>query len=257
MSKYSNIQIFKYSNSIVALLEKCEAKSGFECDISYDSTLTTDSTMRMAGRNGQLRHQIILKKQDTNADYYVAWQAMFMLRQLSIDEEKRVEISHSKTGFEETKSSLAERYPSMDASELDNFTQHILGGIITQLRSVPVGILVDLSLHREHPELQELQQAVLTQQVREYWAALNFDKSQFPESILLDNQHMNAAHAAMVDYQFPSPELTAPYKIAGMEEISLQLLDLCLKHNSEGDQDKVLIDEWGKALKIQHLYRWV
>jgi len=257
MAKYSNIQIFKYSNSILSLLEKCEVKSGYECDISYDATLTTDSTIRMAGRNGQLRHQIILKQENDKAEYYIAWQAAWILREFSTDETKRVGITHSKEGFEETKASLAERYPSMDSLKLDNFTQQILGGIVTQVRSVPVGILVDLYLHREYTELHVLQQQALIQQVREYWAALNLDKSQFPESIVLANQHMNAAQAAMVDYQFPSPELTAPYKVAGMEGISLQLLDICLKYNSDGEKDKELIDEWGKALNIQHLYRWV
>ncbi|PWQ97865.1 hypothetical protein [Leucothrix pacifica] len=211
----------------------------------------------MAGRNGLQRHQIILKQHNDKADYYVAWQAVFILRQFSVDEANRANITQDPAGFERTKAELATLHPSMQSGELDNFANHILGGIITQLRSVPVGILVDTYLFREYEELREIQEVVLTQQVHEYWAALNIDKSQFPQTIILANQHMNAAHAAMVDYQFPSPELTAPYKVAGMEAISVELLDLCLKHNSDGDQDKALIDEWAKRLNIQHLYRWV
>lgn len=61
----------------------------------------------------------------------------------------------------------------------------------------------------------------------------------------------------MVDYQYPSPELTAPYKMAGMEAISLQLLDACLNRNDDDMQDKAIIDDWGKLLNIQNLYRWV
>ena len=211
----------------------------------------------MAGRNGLLRHQIILKQHDANADYYVAWQAVFILRQFNTDEEHRANITQDPEGLESTKAALAKLHPTMQADELGNFANHILGGIITQLRSVPIGILVDIYLFREFEDLREAQEKVLTQQVHEYWAALNIDKSQFPETIIIANQHMNAAHAAMVDYQFPSPELTAPYKVAGMETISVQLLDICLKHNSDGQQDKALIDAWGKHLNIQNLYRWV
>ena len=257
MPKHSNIQIFKYSNSVNQLLKKCEAKSGFACDISYDETLATDSTVKMAGRDGRLRHQIILKQHNADADYYVAWQAVFILRQFSTDAENRANISQNPEGFESTKAELGKLHPSMQGAELDNFANHILGGIITQLRSVPIGILVDIYLFREFEELRETQEKVLTQQVHQYWPALNIDKSQFPETIILANQHMNAAHAAMVDYQYPSPELTAPYKMAGMEAISLQLLDACLNRNDDDMQDKAIIDDWGKLLNIQNLYRWV
>ena len=213
--------------------------------------------MRIAGRSdGLKRHQIILKQHDTNADYFVAWQAMFILRHFHTPEADRANITQNADGFESTKAELSQLHPTMQGAELDNFANHILGGIITQLRSVPIGILVDIHLYREYEGLRDAQERVLTTQVREYWAALNIDKSQFPQTIVLANQHMNAAHAAMVDYQFPSPELTAPYKIAGMEAISMQLLDVCLQRNSADPQDKAIIDAWGELLNIQHLYRW-
>lgn len=145
----------------------------------------------------------------------------------------------------------------MQSDALSKFTDQIVSGLITQLRSVPIGILVDIYLYREFEDLRESQEKALITQVHEYWASLSIDKSQFPETIILANQHMNAAHAAMVDYQYPSPELTTPYKMAGMEGISIQLLDVCLNGNTDKMQDKFIIDQWGSLLNIQHLYRWV
>ena len=68
---------------------------------------------------------------------------------------------------------------------------------------------------------------------------------------------MNAAHAAMVNYQFPSPELFSPYKLAGMERTALKLLDACLSDSIENIKDKALIDKWGETLNLKDLYRWV
>lgn len=139
----------------------------------------------------------------------------------------------------------------------EELAHNLLAGIITQLRSVPTGILVDIYLYREFENLRKLQETSLTQQVHEYWASLQIDKKQFPEFIVAANQHMNAAHAAMVNYQYPSPELFSPYKLAGMESIALKLLDPCLTKSIETIKDKELIDHWAENLNLKTLYRWV
>ena len=136
----------QYSRSLLQLLDQCEAVSGYACDVSYDSKIQNYSVVRMAGREGRLRHQIVVREQNQHSEYYIAWQAIFILRQYQVAEEERANISFRDSGYQSLSKELSKIYPTIKGEALDGLTHNMLSGIITQLRSVPVGILVDIYL---------------------------------------------------------------------------------------------------------------
>lgn len=247
----------KYLKSTNLLLKQCESESGYVCDVTYDQSLPVYSTVQIAGGGNRKRHRIILKQYDNESSYYIAWQAVFILRHFQVDESQRANLALNKTILPHVKNEVTALYSDFPDTQISAISKQIVDGLLTQLRSVPIGILVDMYLYKNFPELRDIQESSLTKQVHDFWASLNIDKTKFPESIVIANQQMNAAHASMVDYQYPSPELTAPYDAVGMGEVAMKLVGCCLDANLNAINDKQLIDQWAAILNIKDWYEWV
>ncbi|RVU81544.1 hypothetical protein EOL70_26250 [Leucothrix sargassi] len=64
----------EYLKSTQQILKECEHISGYACDVVIDGSIPTYATVKMAGRNGLHRHQILVKENSSMLDYLVTWQ---------------------------------------------------------------------------------------------------------------------------------------------------------------------------------------
>lgn len=246
-----------YPASTQTLLDRATQVSGFGFEIVYDASLTVSSSVKMAGKEGREAHEIILRQPGLDENnYLIAWQAAFVLHQYQMPETERANLSPNRPVLAQIKGELLALYPSIPLAQRDNFAEHVIGGILSQLRSVPIGMLVDIELYRSYDELHKLQQAALIGQVVEHIGCLQMTKAMFPEKLLRANQVMNAAQALMVATLFEMPDLFEPYRMVGMEAAAALLLDMCLNQVFDETRDQALIDYWSRTLDIEDWYRW-
>ncbi len=245
-----------YPASTQTLIDQASAASGAGFDIVYDQTLPIASSVLIAGREGRTRHEIILRLPSDENNYLIAWQAAFVLHQYQMPETERANLKPDPAALAPLKNELLEMHPTVPISQREAFSEHVIGGVLTQLRSVPVGMLVDIALHREYPELHATQQQSLIHQVVEHIGCLQITPAMFPTSIVRANQVMNAAQALMVAELFGLPDLFEPYRSVGMEAAATLLLDACLHQVFDETLDRELIDSWGRYLGIDSWYRW-
>lgn len=246
-----------YPHSTQTLLDKASALSGAGFDIVYDQALPISSSVRLAGREGRERHEIILRLPSDENNYLIAWQAAFVLHQYQMPETERANLRPEPSVLVGVKNELLALHPSIPIAQRDAFTEHVIGGVLTQLRSVPVGMLIDIALHREYPELHATQQQSLTHQIVEHIACLQMTTEMFPKTLLRANQFMNAAQALMVAELFDMKGIFEPYKTVGMEAAATLLLEACLHQVFDETLDRELIDTWARYLGIEDWYRWV
>lgn len=246
-----------YPASTQALLDRATKVSGFGFDISYDASLPVASSVKMAGKEGREHHEIILRQPGLDENnYLIAWQAAFVLHQYQMPETERANLSPNRPVLAQVKGELLEMYPSIPLSQRDAFAEHVIGGVLSQLRSVPVGLLVDIELHRNYEELHAAQRESLIRQVVEHIGCLQMTKAMFPEKLLRANQVMNATQALLVATLFEMPDIFAPYQSVGMEAAATLLLDICLNQVFDETHDQQLIDFWARNLDLEDWYRW-
>lgn len=246
-----------YPQSTQTLLNKATAISGAGFDIVYDYNLPIASSVKIAGREGREQHEIILRLPSDENNYLIAWQAAFVLHQFQMPETERANLKPEPAALAPIKKELLELHPQIPISQRENFSEHVMGGVLTQLRSMPVGMLIDIALYRDYEELHATQRQSLINQVVEHIACLQMTPEMFPRPLLRANQVMNAAQALMVANLFEMPDIFAPYQTVGMEAAASLLLDACMNQIFDETLDRELIDIWGRTLGIEHWYRWV
>ena len=245
-----------YPQSTQTLQNKATQVSGAGFEIIYDHSLPISSSVHMAGKEGREQHEIVLRLPSDENNYLIAWQAAFVLHQFQMPETERANLQPNPASLAAVKKELLDKHPGIPVAQWDNFSEHVIGGVLTQLRSVPVGMLIDIALHREYPELHATQQQSLTHQVVEHVACLQMTADMFPRTLLRANQVMNAAQALMLAELFNMPDIFGPYRTVGMEAAATLLLDACLHQVFDETLDRALIDTWAHHLGIDDWYRW-
>ncbi|MEZ5477648.1 MAG: hypothetical protein R3E95_09235 [Thiolinea sp.] len=245
-----------YPESTQSLLDQASHASGHGFDIVYDASLPVSSSVRLAGRENRERHEIVLRLPSDENNYLIAWQAAFVLHQYRMPETERANLRPDPAGLAATRAELLALHPHIPAAQREGFCDHVIGGVLSQLRSVPVGLLIDIELQRQYEELQATQKQSLIHQVVEHIGCLQMTPEMFPTTLLRANQVMNATQALMVAELFDEPELFAPYRTVGMEAAAALLLEPCLHQAFDATTDRELVDHWGRNLGIADWYRW-
>ncbi len=248
--------MFTYPESTQSLINEATHVSGYGFDILYDASLPVASSVNMARRDNRERHEIVLRLPSDENNYLIAWQAAFVLHQFRMPETERTTLRPEPMGLLDVKSELLAMHPDIPLAQQQGFTDHVIGGVLSQLHSVPLGMLIDIELHRNYSELQETQRQSLINQVVDHVACLQITPEMFPKPIVRANQVMNAAQALMVAELFEMPGLFEPYQTVGMEAAAALLLEPCLQQVFDKATDRELIDHWGRNLGIATWYRW-
>lgn len=140
--------------------------------------------------------------------------------------------------------------------EARNLGEMLLGGLVTQLRSIPIGFRIEEWIAKDFPELADLQKRAAVAQIEQNLPAMKIAASgMFPRRIVSANINMNAAYAAFWARQWNDLTLTVPYKAAGYLEAGMKLLAIYDRTPGDAAMDAQLVHDWAFELKLKGWYQ--
>jgi len=241
--------------STQSIVERLEALSQRPVHITEDASISNLADIKIS--RGDMPFHLLRYKPtgSTPPDYLIAYQCGLALRVFETPPDKRFDLGSSEAGRKKLGDLLLD--PKIPAV-VRSMTDRLLHGLITQLRSYPVGLRVDAWLHESYPDLRELQTRGIRAQLDENILALKAGTSgYYPVKLSRSNLGMNAAFALHWSRLWNEPPLTLPYKAAGLLERGESLIKIFHKIPSDPANDRQLIDEWAFDLGIKGWYELV
>lgn len=240
-----------------SLLQELEDMSGYSVSFVEDSSLKTLASVGIANASRPL-HVIRLQPGAQEIDYLVSFEAALAIRTYRHAPERRLQLS-SKTAARETiRAEVKRLHPDLPSDRRLGFSDFLFDGLLTQLRSVPPGLLVDYSLYHRYPEIRSLQARSVENQLAENIKALGPDVGrQFPASIVNANRAMNAAYAIAMATLLQAPQHQIPFQAMGLEQVGLDLLALQPAPDAPEPDDAALITAWAERLGIASWIAWI
>lgn len=239
-----------------------ERKTGRPVEVYPDRDLETYATVKMA-KGSAHAHLLRYNPDKESVDYHVAYQCGFVLRLFANPTGERYEFGSSVSGRDAVrdmvsgKRGIAKKL-GLPKSGAEQLTEQFFSGLLTQLRSYPIGMRVDRWIREEHPHLGDDQQASMDRQQRENTQVLDPRIRQMsPEKVFSANVSMNAAYALFCERLLSASQYTVPYRSAGFEEKGKKLLGIWDEIPDDPGRDRELVDAWAQELGVSGWYRWV
>jgi hypothetical protein len=142
-----------------------------EIEMVADPSLKVLAKAKMA--TGKLTAHVIVYNPNKKAvDYSIAYECGFILRLYESPEEQRLQFASTEAGTKAIRElvtapgGIAKRM-SLPDPLINQFTEQLFGGLMTQLRSVPIGMRIDQWLWEDYPGLRELQKVSIASQQQE------------------------------------------------------------------------------------------
>ncbi len=244
-------------NHIERLVERT---TGFPVHVSEDASLPTLGTMKPA-RESLPYHVVRYSPSARDAlDYVISFQCGFVMRLVGVPPERRYEVGASPKGNAEAMRLVGGQFGGHGPVQLTRerrsaLAAQLLGGLITQLRSIPLALRIDKWLRNEYPGLRTQQDMACHRQLKEGVAVLAPSvRNSMPKRITEASIAMNAAQALFWSEQWEDSKTIAPYKAVGLLEKARVLRGLLEKIPGDPIHDPELIDAWGQELGIQDWY---
>jgi hypothetical protein len=241
--------------STTKMLDHIEAVTGRPVQFLRDETLPLLATLKMA-RNGDAYH--VLRYQATNdpLDYLVTYQAAFVLRLYENAPENRFDFAGAGSPEDDIKQllSVGAALDDQDRASLPVFATAVTQWALMTLRSMPVGMKIDLEIAKTMPELREQQRASIQTQLEQNLSVLGFSHGRLsvPQSFLA----MPAAYAKLSQQFLGETGQTIPYEAMGLDGPAQALLDDLEQTPSNGTGDQELTDRWAARMGMTHWYQW-
>lgn len=187
--------------------------------------------------------------------YLVCFQCGLAERTLRAAPDERFNVASTHETYRQVEE-LVRAKKSIPDQMIASYSQLITDGLGTQLRSMPVGIRVDRVLHRDHPELRDLQRAVAERSMKDNVGCLHPSiRAQAPDLVLRATAGMNAAFGLAWSRLWNEDAHNVPYRLAGFLEQGELLLDALDAIPDSPTHDRELLTKWATLLKIDHLYQ--
>ena len=197
-----------------------------------------------------------------SADYVICFEAGFLLRMFQIPESDRFALAGSEHGKQEIEKAVADHFQQKGMSQNKEvragLQERFLGGILQQLRSMPIGLRVDTWIRQNYPSLDEQQKKAIVQQLNDNATSLGPQVRQIaPASVLRANIGMNAAFALFWSRTWGDPLLAVPYKASGQLATGEELLRKWDEIPNDSVNDKKLIDSWANHVGLSGWYQFI
>jgi len=162
--------------------------------VQEDAGLSVLAHVRIA-RGDDAMHLLRYKPGgETPPDYYIIYQCGHVLRLYAAPPDRRVDIA---VGPEGRQKMVEQMHDSRIPPEARNMGEMLLGGLVTQLRSIPVGFRIEEWIEQNFPELADLQKHAALAQLAQNLEAIKIAASGiFPRRVGVASVCMNAAFAA-------------------------------------------------------------
>jgi len=240
----------------LGILERVEALSGRPVEFKPDSSLTLRATMQLA-RNGAPAHVLRYRPSNEPLDYWVAYQAGYLLRLLELPPDDRFDFAVTGTASGHVEELLATGQPlnEGDKSTLVQFAEMTAHWAMLNLRSYAIGMRIDQWLTDEHPDLQALQADGIHAMQQENLRLLS--KRFGTLSIPLPLWAPVAAYALLADRLLGQTGYAIPYRAAGVLDLGADLLSINDAMPRDATHDRQLVDAWAKAIGMTGWYAWI
>jgi hypothetical protein len=252
----SNVSVRESTQSI---LNDVETRSGIPVELVIDPKLETLAQLSRARGNAPF-HLIRTNPTIGDPSYVIAYQCGFLLRFYDLAEPQRMDFASSSMGKIRVNQLVRQ---SGQTNLLPEDARHVLaeqllGGLLTQLRSVPIGMRVDSWLYQQHPDLKDLQAVGIGRQLQDNLSVLGPEVRQFsPKAIWDASVSMNAAYAIFADRFFDQRKNVIPYRSTGKEKTGRSLLRSLEELSASPESDRALVDAWAAQLDLQDWYEWI
>ncbi len=241
------------------VMARVEAETGRPVSVEQDRSLTLLSAVQVA-RGPHPMHTIRYNPATVaEPDYVICYQCGFILRLFANAPSTRCDLAATKTGRSEM-DRLASKGPLSKLPEpaARQLRENWLNGILTQLRSYPIGLRVDAWIAEDFPSLKAQQFASTTWQLQQNLAVLRPEIAQLTaEEIYRASVGMNAALAAYWADAVGQPQLTLPYKATKYLGLAEQLLEIWRTVPKDAAHDQELVDAWADRLGMKGWYAWI
>lgn len=243
----------KVANSI---LERVEIETGKSIQFLRDDKLSVLATLQMA-RNGAEFHILRYKPSNEPLDYFVAFQAGFVLRLFENEKSKRFDFSPAPDAFKqvETLVSAGNSLKPQDLKVLPEFAKVVAHWALLNLRSLPIGMRIDRWISTEYPELKELQKAGIAVQQQQNMEVLAYQlgKLTVPTTLL----GANAAYALFADRLLGTESYRVPYEAMGLVNHGRELLQIWDETSTAATSDCELVNRWANASGMTGWCDWI
>jgi len=244
------------------ILKLVEQETGTPVEVLADPSIGVLAKVRMA-RGKAPAHLITYNPTKRGADYNIAYECGFILRLYENPPEARFEFAGSESGRKSVRRALFEKKQikrmGLPETAVRELADKMFDGLMTQLRSLPIGLRIDKWLWDAHPDLREMQKESIMRQQQDNVQTLGPQISEITaSSVFFANVSMNLAFAIFFDRLIGRDLYAVPYRSAGFEYVGERLLEIIEDEiPSDAQHDVALIDAWADELKISDWYQWI
>jgi hypothetical protein len=257
---YQAMTLRELTRTVIARVEEV---SGCPVVVSEDASLKTLAASRIARGENRIHSISFNPSAVREPDYLICYQCGFILRLFAVPAAGRVDLASTAEGRQVVQRLLTAsdgpgKKLKLPPETIETLRDQLFDGLMTQLRSIPIGFRVDSWIMREYPELLQLQRDMVMRQIKDNLAALSPDlKKIAPKKIYQCNVSMNAAFADFWAKRFSVPSFSVPYKAAGFLKTGQELLVILEEIPDDPSADRDLIDAWMDRLNLDGWYQWV
>ena len=242
------------------LISETEHVTGFPVAVMEDASLHAMSTVAMAAPNRSGHVVRIHPKAPAGVDYYATFYCRMIQRFFENPPEERLVFGVGEQGRNQIRTVVANSALAKMVSkdQIPGICEQLLHGLMTDLRSIPVGLRVDNWIFVEQPDLVEMQKNAAQRQLRENLGSTSDTvRASIPPQIYDATMTINAAYAQFWAEKWNQPELALSYKASGHAAAGEKLLKILHDIPDSGKTDRALIDAWGAALNVTGWYVWL
>ena len=244
------------------VLRLVETRSGIPVHVEADPSLPGTTLAKVVMARGALSLHRVTYRSDGSAppDYLICQQAGFILRFFDTPPDQRFDFAAATEGKAAIER-MVKVHPvarALPPNALPQLCQILCDGLLSHLRSIPVGMRVDRWLAADYPGLAELQKASVLRQLQDAAATLAPQHRQVtPQKIYDATQAINAAFALFWAGRLNQPQLALPFKSAGCLQAGQELLAFWESTPDVAENDRTIVDGWAEKLGIAGWHQWV
>lgn len=240
----------------LGILQRVETLSGRPVEFKPDSSLTLRATLQLA-RNGAPAHVLRYRPANEPLDYWVAYQAGYLLRLLELPPDERFDFAATGAAAGQVEELLTTGQPLNDGDKASTpqFAQMTAHWAMMNLRSYAIGMRIDQWLANDHPELRDLQAAGVDAMQQENLLLLSkrIGSLSIPVPLLAPV----AAYALFADRLLGKAGYAIPYRAAGVLDLGAELLTISDSTSPDAVHDRDLVDAWAAAIGMTGWYAWI
>jgi hypothetical protein len=253
------LSLLPTTREFLALVEQ---ETGFPVKLLEDPNLPVLAQIRIA-RGAVPAHFLTYRPaRDDTLDYAICYQCGFVLRLFETPPEERFDFIGTPAGQEQVRAgmlgpggTLAGR--GLGGPDAERVAGMVYDGLMTHLRSIPVGMRVADWIHANYPALHASQRATALKELAEARGSLQPEvRDMTPAPVYRATVAIDAAYAGFWAEMYAMRELAAPYRFSGYEADGRRLLEIWREVPADAVHDRELVDRWAAHLGLTGWHRW-